>query len=81
MSSSTHSTVAAEPEPTSSTPTPEQGQRVIVPYLDRPILGTVVETEPRPRIDDPDRTIITVAVEGADTTIAALASDAEVPIA
>ena len=65
----------------STTRPTDPGTPVIVPHVDRPLLGEIVAAEPRPTFEDPDRVILTVAVDERDTTIRALAQDAEVPIA
>mgnify|MGYP006289246057 CR=1 FL=1 len=75
------STSTPSPASSSTTRPTEPGTPVIVPHVDRPLLGEIVAADPRPTFEDPDRVVITVAVDERDTTIRALAQDAEVPIA
>ncbi|MFA1612037.1 hypothetical protein [Halobellus rubicundus] len=53
------------------------GEFVIAPHGDRLVLAEIVDVEPRPTFPNPEREVLTVRVDGTDTTIQVLASDAE----
>jgi hypothetical protein len=63
--------------PTAATAAAEEPELVIAPHADRLVLGEVINREPRPTFAEPDREVLTVRVDGTDTTIQVLASDAE----